>query len=173
MIEVFELEDTNEIDDFCKICEMKGYNNNKSRKAMKYEWCKEVGDYWGAYFNDELVSVAGAHPLPEVGENAVRVLFRACQIVDLHKGLNKYHMNSIPFRDILPYQILQYKDKDLYITTNISHDASGKMNRTHKVMKLLDKMGIVKYTMDMELYHTDQSIWKLNVEKYNEVRHRL
>lgn len=173
MLEVYTLEDTCEIDDFCKICEMHGYNNNSSRKAMKYEWCKDWGEYWGAYYADELIAVAGAHPLPEVGPNAVRVLFRGCQIVDLHKGLSKNHMNSIPFRDILPYQIKAYPDKDLYITTNVSHDASGKMNRTHKAMKLLDKVGIVSYTSTIELYYTEQSIWKLNVGRYNEVRSKL
>ncbi len=170
MIKVFPLQDTYELDYFCKVCKDKGYQNNSSYKAMKYDWCKEVGEYWGAYYNDQLVAVAGCHPLPEVSSNAVRVLFRGCQIIDPYKGLNKHHMSSIGFRNILPEQIKFNKGKDLYITTNVYHDASGKMNRTHKAMRLLDKEGILSYTKDIELYFTMQSIWKVNIDEYIKVR---
>jgi hypothetical protein len=172
-VKTLEKEDLSELGVFCIKCQVFGYENNSSLKAMKYEWCKEWGEYWGAFVDKRLVAVAGAHPLPEVGPNAMRVLFRGCQVDELYKGLGKYHMNSIPFRDILPYQIAAYPDKDLYITTNVTHDASGRMNRTHRVMKLLDKLDIVQYNGNMELYYTEQSVWKLNVEKYNEVRRRL
>tara|TARA_B100001057_G_scaffold156527_1_gene156986 strand:+ start:8074 stop:8601 length:528 start_codon:yes stop_codon:yes gene_type:complete len=156
---------------FCKECEALGYLNNSSLQTMKYEWCKEQGEYWGAWHNEKLISVAGAHPLPEVSENAVRVLFRGCQIQSPHKGLNASHMNSVPFRDILPHQIEMYKENDLYITTNISHDASGHMHKTHRVMQLLEKRGIVDLHIEsMNLYNTDQSVWKLNKDRYNEIR---
>ena len=172
-VKIIEEKHLSELSVFCIKCQVLGYNNNSSLQAMKYEWCKDWGEYWGAWIDNRLVAVAGAHPLPEVGPNAMRVLFRGCQVDDLYTGLSKTHMNSIPFRDILPHQIEAYPDKDLYITTNVSHDASGRMNRTHKVMKLLDKLGIVQYNCTMELYYTEQSVWKLNVERYNEVRRRL
>ena len=159
---------TTELELFCEVCKSKGYKNNESIKAMKFDFA----DFWGAWKNGELIAVAGCHPLPEVGPNAVRVLFRGCQITDPYKGLNKHHMNSIGFRDILPEQIKHNQGKDLYITTNVYHDASGKMNRTHKAMRLLDKEGILSYTNDIELYFTLQSIWKVNIEEYMKVRSR-
>ena len=58
----------------------------------------------------------------------------------------------------------------IYITTNIKHDASGKMNKTHRLFKNLDKLGMVKHYKDMELYNTEQSVWKLDIDKYKEVR---
>ncbi len=159
---------------FCKDCDALGYHNNNSLKAMKYDWCKDIGEFWGAWYNEKLIAVAGAHPLPDISENAIRVLFRGCQIESPYKGLNASHMNSVPFRDILPYQIKMYKENDLFITTNINHDASGHMHKTHRVMQLLEKKGIVDLHIEsMELWYTNQSVWKLNKEKYNEVRHRL
>lgn len=155
--------------EFCETCKTKGFKNNESLKAMKFDFA----EFWGAWCNNKLVAVAGAHALPEVHSNAVRVLFRGCQIKETYKGLGKHHMNSIGFRDILPVQMDAYKDKDLYITTNVYNDASGRMNRTHRAMKLLDKEGILEYNYDMELYFTKQSIWKINKERYNEIRYRL
>jgi len=163
-----------ELEEFCIQCKKLNYNNNSSLDSMKYDWCKNWGEYWGAWHNNRLIAVAGAHPLPEIAENAVRVLFRGCQLNSPYSGLSSSHMNSVPFRDILPAQIEYFKNKDLYITTNIDHDASGKMSRTHKVMKLLSTKDIVNlYILEMDLYYTTQSVWKLNKEKYFEVRHRL
>ena len=47
---------------------------------MKYEWCKEQGEYFCAIVDDEIVAVAGCHPLPEVGPNAWRIMFRGCEL---------------------------------------------------------------------------------------------
>lgn len=159
---------------FCLVCDTLGYRNNNSLASMKYEWCKGIGEYWGAWHNESLIAVAGAHPLPEVSDNAIRVMFRGCQLTSPYKGLNASHMNSVPMRDILPLQIEMYKDKDLYITTNINYDASGHMHRTHRVMKLLEKKGIVNlHTENMELWYSEQSVWKLNKDRYNEIRRGL
>lgn len=167
-------ETLDQLKQFCLVCDTLGYHNNNSLSAMKYNWCKEIGEYWGMWHNQSLIAVAGAHPLPEVNDNAIRVLFRGCQLSSPYQGLSASHMNSVPMRDILPLQIEMYKDKDLYITTNINYDASGHMHRTHRVMKLLEKKGIVDlHTERMELYYTDQSVWQLNKERYNEIRRGL
>ena len=159
---------------FCLSCDELGYGNNNSLKAMKFEWCKEIGEFWGAWYKEQLIAVAGAHPLPEIGQNAVRVLFRGCQLYSPYQGLNASHMNSVPMRDILPLQIEMYKDNDLYITTNINYDASGHMHRTHRVMQLLAKKGIVDlHTESTELFYSEQSVWQLNKERYDEVRRGL
>ena len=175
-IQIKTLVDKNlsELTGFCKKCYDLGYKNNSSLKEMRWEKTKEWGDYWGAWHNNSLIAVAGAHPLPEIAENAIRVLFRGCQLYSPYVGLSPTHMNSVPFRDILPYQIDKYIDNDLYITTNIHKDNSGKMHRTHKVMQLLFKKGIVDlYIEDMIIYNTNQSVWKLNKDRYFEIRNRL
>ena len=174
IVKILENTHCQELEYFCTQCKILNYNNNSSLTAMKYDWCKGWGEYWGTWHNNKLIAVAGAHPLPEVDDNAVRVLFRGCQLYSPYTGLDANHMNSVPFRDILPLQIEKYVNNDLYITTNIEHDASGKMSRTHRVMSLLAKKGIVDlHIEEIMLYYTRQSVWKLNKEQYLEARHRL
>lgn len=77
---------------FCKHAEELGYINNASLKAMKYEWCNDFGGkYFCAIKDDNIIAVAGCHPLPEVGENAWRILFRGCELphTDTFKGLGR------------------------------------------------------------------------------------
>jgi hypothetical protein len=164
-----------ELEIFCDKAKELGYTNNSSLKAMKYEWCKAQGEYFCAIEGNDIVAVAGCHPLPEVGPNAWRVMFRGAQLPGYNKsfGLSKYHMSAITWREILPAQIEFCDTDELYITTNIEHDASGKMNRTHRLFKGLAKVGMVEHYKDMELYYTDQSVWKLNIDEYNYRRKNL
>ena len=163
---------------FCDKCNELGYKNNDSLKAMKYEWLLEQGGVWHCVTwggleegYGDMLSLAGCHPLPEVDDNAWRVMFRGVQLPKNYGyGMSKYHMNALTWRHKLPKQLEFIGDKDAYITTNISNDASGKMNKIHRLFKNLNKLGMVEHHSDMELYNTEQSIWKLNKEKYKEVR---
>jgi len=164
------------LETFCQEAEELGYNNNSSLKAMKYDWCKDYGEYFCAIEDDKIVSVSGCHPLPEVNAKAWRVMFRGAQLPGYNNsyGLSKYHMNAITFRDILPAQIEFCGTDELYITTNIEHDASGKMNKIHRLFKNLSKLGIVDcYQEQMTLYYTEQSVWKLNIDEYNKRRNNI
>ena len=160
---------------FCKEAEELGYTNNSSLKAMKYKWCKEQGEYFCAIKDDKIVAVAGCHPLPEINDKAWRVMFRGAQLPGYNKsfGLNKYHMSAITWREILPAQI-QFCDTDeLYITTNVDYDASGKMNKIHRLFKSLHKLGMVDYQGREFLYQTEQSVWKLNINEYTKRRNMI
>ena len=163
------------LETFCKEAEELGYTNNSSLKAMKYEWCKDYGEYFCAIEDDKIISVAGCHPLPEINDKAWRVMFRGAQLPGYNKlvGLNKYHMSAITWREILPAQI-QFCDTDeLYITTNVDYDASGKMNKIHRLFKSLHKLGMVDYQGRVFLYQTEQSVWKLNINEYTKRRNMI
>lgn len=152
-----------DIEFFGYICADLGYMNNVDLEAMKYDWCRKVGgEWWGAYHNNEIVSVAGCHPF----HDGWRVLFRGAQIMPAQNGLSKTHMTSIPWRHILPKQLEYIKGAPAYITTNVEHDASGLMNRTHRVMKMLSKQNIVEWFAEEEMYGALQTVWKLNVKEY-------
>jgi len=91
-----------------------------------------------------------------------------------YRGLTKYHMNSIPFRDHLPLAIEKFSEKQLYITSNVTHDASGKMNMIHQVMQKLRSHGILTLTVEsMELFYTEQSVWRVNKDTYLNVRSKV
>ena len=123
-----------------------------------------------------IVAVAGCHPLPEVGPNAWRIMFRGCELPqqDTFKGLGKGDWNSITQREMIPKFIEWCPTDELYITTNIDHEHSnGKASRNHRLMGLLAKQGILDKHSDMVLYYTKQTVWKLNIPEYTRRRNKL
>jgi hypothetical protein len=164
------------LETFCNKAKELKYENNISLKAMKYEWCKEQGKWFCAILNEEIIAVAGCHPLPEVGPNAWRIMFRGCELpqTDTFKGLGKGDWNSISQREMIPKFIDWCPTDELYITTNIDHEHSnGKASRNHRLMGLLAKQKILDKHSDMVLYYTKQTVWKLNISEYTNRRNRL
>ena len=161
---------------FCDKCKDLGYQNNSSFEAMRLDWCKEVGQYWCAIKDNEIIAVAGCHPLPEVERNAWRIMFRGCELPgnDTFKGLGKGDWNSITQREFIPLMIKWIPSDELYITTNIDHEHSnGKAARNHRLMGLLAKQGILDNHGDMFLNSVNQTVWKLNIDEYTRRRERI
>jgi len=161
---------------FCNECEKLGYTNNSSLKNMRLLWCKQVGEYWCAIKDNKIIAVAGCHPLPEVGPNAWRIMFRGCELPkqDNFTGLSKGDWNSITQREVIPLMIKWIPSDELYITTNISNDHSnGKAPRNHRLMGLLAKQGILDNCGDMFLNKHMQTIWRLNIEEYTKRRNQI
>ena len=166
-----------ELEMFCKKCYHLGYTNNASIEAMRYDWCKENGEYFCAIKDDDIIAVAGCHTLPEVDDNGWRILFRGCELpgASPYKGLNKGDWNSITQRDFIPKFIDYIPSEDLYISTNISNEHSGKALRNHKIMNILAKQkdAYIDNMGDMVLNQTQQTIWKLNIDQYLMRRNKL
>ena len=161
---------------FCQKAEALGYENNSSLDAMKFDWCQEIGKWLCAIENDEIIAVAGCHPLPEVSKNAWRIMFRGCELPkkDNFKGLGKGDWNSITQREMIPRFIDWCPSNQLYITTNTYHEHSnGKAARNHRLMGLLAKQKILDKHSEMMLYYTEQTVWKLNIEEYTRRRNLL
>ena len=165
-----------ELEIFCDKAKELGYTNNSSLKAMKYEWCKEQGEYFCAIRDDDIIAVAGCHPLPEVGPNAWRIMFRGCELpqTDTFKGLGKGDWNSITQREMIPRFIEWCPSDELYLTTNTVHEHSnGKASRNHRLMGLLAKQKILDKHSEIVLYYTEQTVWKLNIKEYTRRRSLL
>lgn len=162
---------TPELHAFLAACDKKGFANNNSLAAIKWEWCMETGGAWFATYKDDgsIVSVSGVHPF----EDGYRALFRGAQLEPRLSGINKYHMQSYCFHSQLPHQISFVGNLPLYITTNVENDASGKMIRINNTFQLLEKIGLVSLVEQAPVFYVVQNIWKLNVEVYNHVRHRF
>ena len=162
---------------FCREANELGYTNNASLKAMKFDWCKENGEYFCTLKDDRIVAVAGCHECDEIHEGAWRILFRGCELpgTSPYKGLNKSDWNSITQRDFIPEFINYCPTKDLYISTNISNEHSGKALRNHRLMGILanQKDAYLNYICGMTLFETEQTIWQLNIGKYLERRSKL
>jgi len=168
-----------QVEKFCLIAKEHGYENNESLKAMKLEWCLEQGgQFFLTYFNDKIISLSGCHPLPQAGEDVHRIMFRALTLPEyknlqgtLHKGL----MNAIPFYNHIPEQINWIKGltdnyTKLVITTNHANEITS-MEKSHRVLKLLEKQKIVSCMHEnLFLFNTNQSVWLLNQDIYNQER---
>lgn len=173
--------DTNipDLEIFCKECERLGYDNNKSLKAMRLDWCLgQGGQFFLTWSGDKVVSVSGCHPLPQAGKGIYRTLFRGATLPDYQcwsGTLSKSHMSSIPFFFHMPKQI-EWAEQAGYdkmvVTTNWNNpDGIESMSRSHSVFKLLEKQGLVNCLIDkMDLFYTDQSVWLLNINQYNKLR---
>ena len=176
LIKTIEHEDLEMLQEFCDECSKLGYQNNSSFGAMRLSWCKDVGEYWCAIKDNKIVAVAGCHPIPEVSDNAWRIMFRGCELPgnDTFKGLGKGDWNSITQREVIPKMIEWIPSNELYITTNIDHDHSnGKATRNHRLMGLLAKQKILDNCGDMLYNGVNQTLWKLNIDEYIRRRERI
>lgn len=135
------------------------------------------GQYFIALHKSTIFSLAGVHHFPKINDNAYRCLFRGAQ---LPKYTPKWSMNifnsGIHFAYFLYIQILfvqQYNSNaEFYITTNIENPNAGVSSRLNKIMMpKLAKMGYWELTHEnVDIYHTKQNVWKVNVNKYMEAR---
>jgi len=161
---------------FCQVCAKLGYRNNSDFVKMKLDWCLETdGQFHLTYADKKLIAVSGCHPLPEIGSNTYRVLFRGATIEkNLLDVVSKTHMNSLVFLLHIPRQIEWASSRgadQFVITTNWVNPDITSMESSHRVMKLLEKQGILECLVEKtELFYTTQTVWKLNVEKYFQIR---
>jgi hypothetical protein len=161
------------IQEFCEKCSELGYENNASLTAMKFS----SAVFFAAFDEDKIISLAGIHKLPEINNRAWRCLFRGAQLpgytpqwsMDIFKS-------GIHFSQFLYQQIKYVNDLDaeFYITTNIDNPKAGASSRLHKtMMPRLASQGYLELTMpSINLYNTEQSLWKVNVLNYMTARER-
>lgn len=157
-----------------EFCNSQNFSNNISLEKMKWDWCP----FWCAAFDgDKIVSIAGAHKLPEVSPNAYRLLFRGAQLSGYTLGVGRnVFKTGIQLSYLLPLQIVwatrHDPDAELYISTNINNDGGKSQRMNNTIMPLLAKRGIWKLDRQMELYNVPQNLWRINVKTYMEERNR-
>ena len=155
-----------------KFCCSQNYSNNISLEKMKWDWCP----FWCAAFDgDKIISIAGAHELPEVSPNAYRLLFRGAQLPGYTLGVGRnIFKTGIQLSYLLPLQITwaiqQNPDAELYITTNVNNDGGKSKRMNDTMMPMLAKTGIWQLEKSMMLYYVPQQLWRIDIKKYDEVR---
>jgi len=163
---------------FTMKCKQHGYYNNASIDRLKVKWCVDNGGtFFATYLDDTLVSISGCHALPEVDDKTYRILYRGATLPEAQNFqgvMNKYHMNSIPFFYHVPKHIEWARERGaekFIITTNWDNQDIPTMEKSHRAFKVLEKRGIVTCLSErVELFHTEQTLWELNLEKYFELR---
>ena len=157
-----------------EFCNSQNFSNNTSLKKMKWDWCP----FWCAAFDgDKIVSIAGAHELPEVSPNAYRLLFRGAQLPGYTLGTGRdIFKTGIHLSYLLPMQITWAlrinPNAELYISTNINNDGGKSQRMNDTMMPLLAKRGIWELEQSMMLFNVPQRLWRINVQTYMEERNR-
>lgn len=163
------------LEKFCASCGNLGYYNNESLQAIKLDQCiDQGGQFFLTYLDDNLISISGCHPLPQIDSNTFRVLFRGVELPEyrnLFAITSKTHMTSLPFYYHLPLQIKwarQQGANKFVVTTNWSNpDGIKSMSKSHRVFQLLERQGMVSCLVNrMTLFNTEQSVWEINLEHY-------
>ena len=163
------------LEKFCNECGTLGFSNNSSLSAMKFNGkydLDEVPTFFATLIDGEIASVSGSHSF---NSNDLRVGFRAAALPRFRgiiKGLSKTHMTNLVWAPLMPEIILDGLEQgyeNFYITTShTTHDASGKMHRTHKALQLLAKQKIVDFVKIETFYHIPQTKWKFNLNRFFE-----
>lgn len=161
--------DLPQIEKFCVECKNLGYENNSSLELMKFN----NAVFFGAFLDDKLFSLAGLHKFPEINEYAYRCLFRGAQLPGYTPEWSMDIFNSgIHFSQFIYMQIKHVQEFDsnaeFYITTNIDNKNAGASSRLHKIMmpRLAKKGYWDLYNDNILLYNVQQSVWRINVDKY-------
>lgn len=156
-----------ELQAFISKCKDLGFKNNDSLNAINfYKILYEGGTWFATYDGKEMVGLSGLHKFSD----GYRALYRGAQLRCRPGGLSRNHMNCWMFYYHLPLVIDLVLDSPIYITTNTENDASGMMLRLNKLYYILEKNGIVDHVSTEKVFGVEQNIWKLNKERYLEVR---
>jgi hypothetical protein len=155
-------------------CKRLGYVNNISHETIKTEFVKErFGNIWFLSKDNRIISMAGCHRFDEISTSAFRILYRGCDLpgTDVKKTLSRSQFNAACFRELVPYQLAWitskgYDKNEAYLTVNMG-------NRNHRAMCLIEKQGFLERIGDMEIFYTEQTVWKFNTAHYESVRQTI
>jgi hypothetical protein len=166
--------DRKALDEFFLECKNLGYENNVSDLAIRTSFVKQrLGNIWFLLSQGEVIGMAGCHRFDEYDSSSFRIQFRGCEIPgkDVKPGLSRSHFNSSTFRELIPYQLRWIEQKgydknNVYLTVNHGH-------KNYRAMSLIERQGFLTKECEMNLFNTEQTIWKFNTEHYELVRGKI
>ena len=150
----------------------RGFNNNSSQQVMvdcfrnEPEW-----KVWLLYQGDKVVGSVAAHSFDIMGKNCYRVLARTCVFAETRpsSGLltaNKWVVeNQSCVNQFLLPVCVNWTKGDLYATSNESVVASQRLVNKH-YFTTLTKAGISERIGVMNYRNTDQTIWRIDRDKF-------
>lgn len=165
-----------DLTEFYKEATVRGFVNNSSQSKM-IDCFRNEKDMrsWILYQDNKAVGSVVAHTFDEVmGERSFRVLARTCTFGTARpnaglitpKKLVAEHQN-LTDQFLLPACIEWAGKENLYATSNDSKAASQRLVHRY-YFPTLEKLGIVKKIKEINYRHTDQTIWKIDANRFIE-----
>lgn len=179
---IWKLETYNNQDltDWFKAAEQKGYYNNSNPKLLfSYLDTEEDAKLFLLYYKDRVVGNVAVHKLTTLGilgKDAYRIAARLCVISDLIDGdrgftslrsvngkINHDHVSA----QFLYPACIEYagRNKPLYISS-IDDPVASQRAIHRRWAPYWHRMGILDAPIELEYRKKFQSFWKFNVEKF-------
>jgi hypothetical protein len=163
-----------DLQEFYTEAENKGFTNNSSQKVMIDCFLKEERwKAWILYQDNRAVGSVVAHTFADVmGPGSYRVLARTCTFgaarpnggLITPKKLIAEHQN-LTDQFLLPACIEWTGKQNIYATSNDSRVASQRLVHRH-YFPTLETLGIVERVKEVYYRYTDQTVWKINADKF-------
>ena len=154
---------------FCNECKILDYKNNENFQKIKLDKV----NYCCVYDKDKIVAISGTHHEDYyTGKHDWGVWYRVVILPEYHTYFNQtrpYGSSSIAFRICLKENILFAKKHgaDVFLfTTNLNNDQSPKMIRQNSHARMFEKLGIIKYLGERDIFCTPQNLWEININNY-------
>lgn len=176
MYKITEWNSNLHLDEFYRTAEAKGFANNSSQKVMID--CFRNENQWKAwilYQDDIAIGSVVSHTFDDVmGPGSYRVLARTCTFgtARQHNGLITpkkliaEHQN-LTDQFLLPACISWAGTENIYATSNDSKIASQRLVHRH-YFPTLEKIGIVERVKEVYYRYTEQTVWKINGDRFLE-----
>lgn len=176
MYKIIEWNENLDLNDFYREAEKRGFINNSSKKSMIDCFSNEKSmKAWILYQDHKAIGSVVAHTFNDVmGEGSYRVLARTCTFGTARpnhglitpKRLIAEHQN-LTDQFLLPACIEWAGGDNIYATSNDSHVASQRLVHRY-YFPTLEKIGIVEYIKEINYRNTNQTVWKINGNKFLE-----
>ena len=176
MYKLVEWSNDLDLTSFYEEAKNKGFVNNSSQNAMIDCFRNEKKfKVWILYQNNKPVGSVAAHTFDDVmGDGSYRVLARTCTFGTARltlglitpKKLIAEHQN-LTDQFLLPACIDWAGRENIYATSNDSNAASQRLVHRY-YFPTLEKIGIVEYVKKIHYRYTDQTVWKINANKFLE-----
>jgi hypothetical protein len=164
-----------DLSEFYATAKERGFDNNANKHMLVETIAKEdQWQVWMLLYNNKIVGSTAAHSFPEMGPNSYRIAVRTCAFTDMmHITRARTRQGVVEHQHVSPQYFMtagiEYfgKENNFFITSN--GNAAGTQRRVHRTWApLLQREGTLSKECDLHYRGTDQTVWRVNVDKFYE-----
>lgn len=173
MYKLIPYSDSLDLQEFYATAKERGFVNNADKHMLVETIAKEdEWQVWMLLYNNKIVGSTAAHSFPEMGPNSYRIAVRTCAFTDMmHITHARTRQGLIEHKHVSPQYFMTAgidyfgKENNFFITSN--GNAAGTQRRVHRTWApLLQREGTLSKECDLHYRGTDQTVWRVNVEKF-------
>jgi hypothetical protein len=175
MYKLIPYSDDLDLSEFYATAKERGFDNNANKHMLVETITKEdQWQVWMLLYNNKIVGSTAAHSFPEMGPNSYRIAVRTCAFTDMmHITRARTRQGVVEHQHVSPQYFMtagiEYfgKENNFFITSN--GNAAGTQRRVHRTWApLLQREGTLSKECDLHYRGTDQTVWRVNVDKFYE-----